>query len=316
MDLLASLIIFVATILCILLFGYLVRIRNGVNRSNMAPEASGSWPIFGHLYLLAGSEVPHKVLGSMADKYGPIFTIKLGSQRVLVVSNSDMAKECLTTNDKVFASRPKSMATELMCYNYANFAFAAYGPYWREIRKIVVLELTSQHRLQMQAHVRVSGVKKSITDMHTAWENNKGSGGMVKIDMKKWFEDLIVNMVARMIYGDCFSASAQNEDQFKKASRRFVELLGAFVPSDFIPGLRWLDFGGYEKKMKKTAKELDSVVDGWLEEHKKIINSTHQLNESKDQVFMTTLLSRVKEEFIEGCYGFSTDAIVKATCVV
>jgi hypothetical protein len=31
---------------------------------------------------------------------------------------------------------------------------------------------------------------------------------------------------------------------------------------------------------------------------------------------MTTLLSRVKEEFIEGCYGFGTDAIVKATCVV
>nr|GEW44488.1 cytochrome P450 [Tanacetum cinerariifolium] len=162
--------------------------RTRVNRSNMVPEASGSWPIFGHLFLLDGSQVPHNLLGSMADKYGPLFTIKLGSHRVLVVSSSDMAKECLTTNDKVFASRPKSMATELMCYCYANFAFTTYGPYWREIRKIVVLELVSQRRLQMLAHVRVSEVKKSITDMHTTWENNKGSGGMVIIDMKKWFE--------------------------------------------------------------------------------------------------------------------------------
>ncbi|GJR28281.1 cytochrome P450 [Tanacetum coccineum] len=103
----------------------------------------------------------------MADKYGPLFTIKLGSHRVLVVSNSDMAKECLTMNDKVFDSRPKSVATELMCYSYANFAFATYGPYWREIHKIVILKHVCQHRLQMLAHVRVSEMKKSITDMHT-----------------------------------------------------------------------------------------------------------------------------------------------------
>nr|GFB11274.1 cytochrome P450 [Tanacetum cinerariifolium] len=83
------------------------------------------------------------LLGSMADKFGPIFTIKVGLHRVLVVSNSEMAKECLTTNDRVFASRPKSMAKELMGYNYAMFAFAPYGSYWREMRKIVVQELAS-----------------------------------------------------------------------------------------------------------------------------------------------------------------------------
>ncbi|GJX74858.1 retrotransposon protein, putative, ty1-copia subclass [Tanacetum coccineum] len=46
-------------------------------------------------------------------------------------------------------------------------------------------------------------------------------------------------------------------------SGKLYELLGAFVPSDFITGLRWLDLGGYEKMMKKTGKELDIVVDGW-----------------------------------------------------
>nr|KAJ0209837.1 hypothetical protein LSAT_V11C400204750 [Lactuca sativa] len=78
-----------------------------------APEAPGSWPIIGHLYLLCSSQVPHKLLGSMDHNFGPIFTIKLGVNRVLVVSNSEMAKECLTTNDRGFATRPKSMASEL-----------------------------------------------------------------------------------------------------------------------------------------------------------------------------------------------------------
>ncbi|KAL6128207.1 hypothetical protein ACLB2K_071563 [Fragaria x ananassa] len=49
----------------------------------------------------------------MADKYGPLFTIKLGVHRALVESNWDVAKECLTTNDKAFANRPKSLVLAL-----------------------------------------------------------------------------------------------------------------------------------------------------------------------------------------------------------
>ncbi|GKB54853.1 cytochrome P450 CYP82D47-like protein [Tanacetum coccineum] len=313
MELLLSILVLVATILCFLVFGHLARIRDRVRKSNNpVPEAAGSWPIIGHLHLLAGSQVPHKVLGSLADKFGPIFTIKLGVHRVLVVSNSEVAKECLTTNDKVFASRPKAMATELMGYNYANFALS-HGPYWREIRKIVVLELVSQHRLRMLSQVRVYEVKKFIIDMYRTCNTNKGSPGKVKIDMKKWFGDLIVNIVGRIIFGDCFSPIEQN-DQFKKDIRRFNELLGAFIPSDVIPGLRWLDLGGYEKMMKKTAKDMDVVIDGWLAEHKKMDSAQH-VDGCKDQAFIATLLCHVKEKVKEDLYGFSIDAIVKATCL-
>ncbi|KAI3821078.1 hypothetical protein L1987_08638 [Smallanthus sonchifolius] len=315
MELLLLLIIFVASILCFLIFRHLEPTRNGVK---MVPEATGSWPIIGHLHLLAGSQVTHKLLGSMADKFGPIFTIKLGVHRVLVVSSSEMAKECLTTNDRVFASRPKAMATELMGYNYASFGLAPYGAYWRQIRKIVVLELASQHCLQMLADIQVSEVKSSIIDIYRSWERNKVSSEMVMVDMKQWFGNLIVNMVVRMMFGNHFTPGEQNRDQFQKAIKRFLVLLGAFVPSDAIPWLRWFDLGGYEKKMKKTAKEVDVVFNGWLEDHKKKMNSASplQVDESRDQpVFMAALLSRVKDEVEEELYGFTTDEIVKATCL-
>ncbi|PWA86852.1 cytochrome P450 [Artemisia annua] len=280
------------------------------------PEAAGSWPIIGHLHLLAGSQVPHKVLGSMADKLGPIFTFKLGAHRVLVVNNVELAKECLTTNDRVFASRPKSMATELMSNNYANVALAPHGPYWREIRKIVVLELVSHRRLQMLAHIRVSEVNSSIYGLYNAWINNKGSSETVKVDMKEWLNNLILNIVMRMIFGNQFSVSKQiNKHQFKEAIRRYSELLAAFVPSDAIPGLRLLDLDGYEKKMKKTAKDMDIVIDLLLEEHKKKMDSKSQVVDSNDQVFITALLFRAKEQLKEGFHGFSTNEIVKATCL-
>ena len=38
---------------------------------------------------------------------------------------------------------------------------------------------------------------------------------------------------------------------------------------DGIPFLGWLDKGGHEKAMKKTAKEMDGIAQEWLEEHRR-----------------------------------------------
>nr|GFC74127.1 cytochrome P450 [Tanacetum cinerariifolium] len=186
-----------------LLFGHLARIKKrGMQGSGeFVPEATGSWPIIGHLHLFSGSRALHRLLGSMADKFGPFFTIKVGLHRVLVVSNSEMAKECLTTNDRVFASRPKSMARELMGCNYAMFAFAPYGSYWREMRKIVIQELASHRYVQMLAHIKDSELNSSIIDMYRNCMKNKGKlSAMVMIDMKEWFGNLIMNMTVRVLF--------------------------------------------------------------------------------------------------------------------
>nr|GEX30599.1 cytochrome P450 [Tanacetum cinerariifolium] len=159
------------------------------------------------------------------------------------------------------------MAGELMGYNYAMFGFAPHGSYWRDMRKISVLELVSHH--QTLASIRVSEVKLCIIDMYRSWLKNKGSSEMVMVDMKEWLENFILNMVLRMLFDSPISSEIQNAEQFKNAIRRFLELFGAFVPSDIVPCLKWFDFGGYEKKMKKTAKEIDVIVDEWLQVHKK-----------------------------------------------
>ncbi|KAJ0829358.1 putative cytochrome P450 [Helianthus debilis subsp. tardiflorus] len=157
--------------------------------------------------------------------------------------------------------------------------------------------MTSHHHLQMIAHIRVSEVQSSLMDIYRTWVTNKGSSETVMVDMKQWFGSIVINMVVRMMFGNHFSPGQQNRDQFQKAIKQF---------------------GGYEKKMKKTAKEIDVVINGWLEDHKRKMNSTstQHADNSRDQtVFMAALLSAVKEEVKEEVYGFSTDEIVKATCL-
>ncbi|KAL9447851.1 hypothetical protein AB3S75_015345 [Citrus x aurantiifolia] len=148
----------ILTTLLVFLYTLLLVSRNlhrnyASKKKRGAPEAGGAWPLIGHLHLLGGREPAHRVLGNLADKYGPIFTIRMGINRALVVSNWEIAKECLTTHDKVFANRPKTLAMEILGYNFSMFGFSLYGSYWRETRKIATLELLSNHRLEKLKNV-------------------------------------------------------------------------------------------------------------------------------------------------------------------
>ncbi|KAI3522073.1 hypothetical protein L1887_11552 [Cichorium endivia] len=298
---------------------FLLQILKGKKRnkgkSRESPQAKGSWPVIGHLHLLGGSEPPHKVLGDMAEKYGPIFTIKLGVHHALVVSNGEIAKECFTTNDKVFASRPKAMVAELMGYNYAMFGLAPYGDYWRKMRKIIMLEVLSQRRVEMLGDVRGSEVRASMKDLYEAWVKNKESesSDMVKVDMQQWFGNLILNVIVRIVSGNRFSLQDEEGIRFQKVTRKFFELLGTFVVSDFIPYLKPFDFGGYEKEMKMTAKEMDNIFEGWLEKHKRERESKQHHEGS--QAFMDVLMSILEGASVEEFPDFDHDTIIKASCL-
>jgi hypothetical protein len=103
--------------LLIILYVFLYHLKRPTTykiKTCSVPQAGGAWPIIGHLHLLGGRQLTHRTLGTMADKYGPIFTIMLGSHRVLVLSCWEMAKECFTVHDKVSSTRPSTFASRLL----------------------------------------------------------------------------------------------------------------------------------------------------------------------------------------------------------
>ncbi|KAF3446248.1 hypothetical protein FNV43_RR11427 [Rhamnella rubrinervis] len=280
---LPSLLTLASSIFTLLLFLYILLWKS--KAVDQPPEADGGWPIIGHLHRLGGTKPPFVILGDLADKYGPIFTIRMGVYRTVIISNWEMAKQCFTTNDRAFAGRPKLLATHLMGYNNALFGLSPYGPCWCQVRKIATMELLSNHRLEKLSYIRDSEVKTAIKEIYELWVKDNG----VVVDMKKWFGDIILNVM--------------------KAFRDFFQLTGTFVVSDVIPYMRWLDLGGHEKAMKKIAKLLYPLLDRWLQEHKQKI-TTSEIEEEHD--FMDVMISNLHgaQEF-SSCYD--ADTINKAT---
>ncbi|KAJ0024021.1 hypothetical protein Pint_08875 [Pistacia integerrima] len=254
---------------------YLLRRSNSNStKGPKAPEAAGKWPVIGHLPVLAGSQLPHFTLGALADKYGPVFCIRVGVYPALVVSSWEVAKELFTTYDVDVSSRPKLTTGKLLGHNYANFGFSPYGAYWREMRKITAVELLSNRRLDLLKHVRATEVEHALKEIYKLWTKARNESSHVLVETKQWFGDLNLNVILRMVAGKrYFGADAATDEKevrrCRKAMREFFDLAGLFVVRDALPFLGWLDIGGYEKAMKKTFKELDSLVEEWLEEHRR-----------------------------------------------
>lgn len=149
-----------------LLTVWLLRRSSRASKAKLPPEAAGKWPLLGHLHLLAGPKLPHEALCELADKYGPVFRIRVGVHPALVVCSHEAAKECFTVHDVTVSSRPKLMSGKLLGYNFANFGSAPYGAFWSEMRKVTALQLLSNRRLQLLSHIRESEMEIWLKAMY------------------------------------------------------------------------------------------------------------------------------------------------------
>nr|AMZ03395.1 cytochrome P450 CYP82D63 [Plectranthus barbatus] len=279
---------------------------------NAPPEAGGARLFTGHLHLMSGGSsttLPHFNLANLADKHGPIFTIRLGVRRAVVVSSWEIAKELFTTCDAHISSRPRLRATEHLSCNLAMFGFSPYGPYWRQIRKLVTTELLSARRLELQRDVRVSENAILVDTLYKLWEEKRDGSGRVLVDMKQCFGELNLNVILRVVAGRRFHGGGDSEEtRCREVMREFFYLAGLFVPADALPYLKWLDIGGYERRMKRNARDFDRIVGGWVAGR----CEKEYSGEGKPQDFIDVMLSALKAADLP----YDVHTVTKATCMV
>ncbi|CBI36489.3 unnamed protein product, partial [Vitis vinifera] len=103
--------------------------------------------------------------------------------------------------------------------------------------------------------------------------------------------------------------SARSDERAIATIQKLLFLTGAFVLSDAIPGVEWMDSQGYLGSMKQVAKEVDSLVGGWVEEHEMRLNSEG----NKRQDFIDVMLSVLEDTSM---FGHSRETVIKATIMI
>ncbi|MCL7022374.1 hypothetical protein MKW94_015233, partial [Papaver nudicaule] len=226
------------------------------------PPSPPRIPIIGNLHQIG--TLAHRSFRDLSQKYGPLMLLQLGQSPALIVSSIEMATELMKNQDLVFANRPSTTAAKALLYGCTDISFAPYGEYWRQVRKICVLEFLSVKRVHSFKNLREEEVGLVIQKISSSCSSREE--GEVVIDLSKLLLTLANNIVSRCALGAKYESN--HENKLGQLSREVFSLLGAFSFGDYFPSVGWMDVvTGLSSKLKKVSQELDVFFEQVIDEH-------------------------------------------------
>ncbi|XP_054778522.1 cytochrome P450 71D8-like [Prosopis cineraria] len=241
-----------------ILFFFLGLARPKINKAKI--EIPGPWklPLLGNLHQLiaaSSSSPPHHTLRDLSLKYGPLIRLQIGEISTVVVSSPDMAKEIMKTHDLAFVHRPQISSARIFAYGATDIAFAPYGEYWRQMKKICILELLSAKKVQSFSYIRQDEVSKLIVSV--------GSSVGSVVDLTAKIYSLTCAIVTRVAFGN-------EQEELLQLFYAAIEVAG-FRFVDFFPSLKrvHLIITAMEAKLVKIHKKIDKILEDILKENQK-----------------------------------------------
>ena len=248
---------FTLVLLLLIVAAYLLRAKQ-----NLPPSPKG-FPVIGHLHLL--KEPVHRCLRDLSQSLGPVFSLRLGSCRAVVVTSSSAAEEFLShENDVVFANRPVTTMYAYVLYSNTAVSVAPYGDHWRNLRRICTAEIFSPARLRDSLEIRRDEVRSLLRTIQAASSSGGGGNNFVRVELRPLLSGFTLNVIMRMVAGKRY----YGEDKVRELISETFELGGFTYVGDFLPVVKLFDFDGYVKRAKKLGSKLDKFLQELLHEHR------------------------------------------------
>ncbi|CAJ1975959.1 unnamed protein product [Sphenostylis stenocarpa] len=231
------------------------------------PPGPTPLPIIGNLNLL---ERPlHRFLQRMSQTHGNIFSLWFGSRLAVVVSSPSAFQECFTEKDVALANRPRSLSGKYIFYNYTTVGSCSYGEHWRNLRRIIALDVLSTQRIHSFAGIRKDETERMIYTLARASRVDYAG-----VEMSSMFHDMTYNSMMRMLsgkryYGNEIQAKDLEEaKEFRETVEELLQLAGVSNKADYLPFLRWFDFQNLEKRLKSINKRFDTFLEALIHEQR------------------------------------------------
>ena len=270
------------------------------------PPSPPAVPFLGHLHLV---KTPfHAALARLAARHGPVFLLRMGSRRAVVVSSPDAARECFTEHDVAFANRPLFPSQKLASSGGNSLSMASYGPYWRNLRRVAAVQLLSAHRVACMSPAISAEVRAMVRRMNHAAA--AAPGGTARVQLKRRLFELSYSVLMETIVRTKTSHTEANADtdmspeahEFKQIVDQIIPYLGTANRWDYLPVLRWFDVFGVRNKIlagvsrrKAFLRRLIDAVrqrmdDGSESENKSMIAVLLELQKSEPEVYTDTTI--------------------------
>ncbi|XP_010689571.3 cytochrome P450 CYP736A12 [Beta vulgaris subsp. vulgaris] len=258
------------------------------------PPSPPKLPIIGHLHLVGS--LPHRSFQELAKKYGPIMHLKLGSMPVNVISSPQMAERLLRNHDVLCAKRPMSQVSHDLSYGSKGIIFTPYSSYWKNVRKLCVMELLSASKIRSFAWLREEELSKLTSSLKDASAANQA------VDIGASVGGVLEELIYRMLYG-----APKNDDLALRAVvLEALRLSGTLNIADYLPFLAPFDPQGLKRRIKKLMKTVDDVLEKIINNHEDEARKEHRTHRDLVDVMLSLMTNNNNSS---PSYGIERDGI-------
>ncbi|XP_016196843.1 isoleucine N-monooxygenase 2-like [Arachis ipaensis] len=239
-------------------------------QTTLLPPGPKPWPIIGNLpEMLANKSAARWIHKIMSDLNTEIACIRLGNIHVIPITSPEIARELLTKQDSIFASRPMNWSSEHVSSGFLSTIFAPYGEQWKRMKRVMANELVSPRRLQWLQDKRVEEADNIVLYVYN--QCNKNGGGLV--DTRIVGRHYCGNIIRRLVFNSRHFGKGREDggpgfEEVEHIDAIFTVLryLFAFSISDYVACLRELDLDGHKKNLKMATKLILKYHDPLIED--------------------------------------------------
>lgn len=232
---------------------------------NLPPGPPG-WPIVGNLFQVARSGKPFfEYVDGLRSTYGPIFTLRMGTRTMIILSDAKLVHEALIEKGQLFATRPRENPTRnIFSSNKFTVNASIYGPVWRSLRKNMVQNMLSSSRLKEFRNVRDNAMDRLIHRLSSEAKSNDGAVWVLKNARFAFFWILLTM---------CFGLEME-EETVEKMDEVMKTVLITLDPriDDYLPILSPF-FSKQRKRASEVRKMQVDFVVPFIEKRRKALKN-------------------------------------------
>ncbi|XP_054061815.1 cytochrome P450 2H1-like [Rissa tridactyla] len=295
MELLGTTTIFLLVcISCLLLFAT----WRSISQKEKQPPGPITLPIVGNIFQLNLWNLPES-LKKLSKKYGPVFTIYLGPQKVVVLHGYDVVKEALVDQADVFSGRGKLPLFKKLFQGTG--IVTSNGETWRQLRRFALTTLRDfgmgkksvEERIQEEAHFLVERIRNTCEQ---------------PFDPGNFLIHAVSNIICSIVFGDRFDYEDKKfvtlikllEENNKLQNSIHTQLYN-FIPTvmDYLPGPH--------QQIIKNIEEVDKFTFKIIAEHQETLDPTCPRD------FIDAFLNKMEQEKGNGHSEFTIETLSRTT---